>query len=196
MSNSGGSVVDSGNASDGGTGAGASTYYVNGGSLKVKGIFVTTNDTVEAQDGGKVRLASLQQDLHDDGVSLVQSTVPSPRSRSARPAARPAGRSRSTPPAASRNRARSMRRRSSTRVRWQSHATRRSMSRASSPASGSVTVDAGSSLYLYGATTKATNTMTFPGPAARSYCRQLRPAERHDAERLGNGREHRSARNT
>ena len=42
----------------------------NGGTFTVEGIFVSTSDSVYAQNGGKVQLAALQQDVHQNGVTL------------------------------------------------------------------------------------------------------------------------------
>jgi hypothetical protein len=66
----GGTVTDDGNVSDSGTGSAASSYSVNGGTFTVEGIFVSTSDSVYAQNGGKVQLAALQQDVHQNGVTL------------------------------------------------------------------------------------------------------------------------------
>ena len=53
-----------------GTGSAASSYTVNGGTFTLEGIFVSTSDCVYAQTGGKVQLAVLQQDVHQNGVTL------------------------------------------------------------------------------------------------------------------------------
>ena len=66
----GGTVTVDGNVSDSGSGSAASSYSVNGGTFTVEGIFVSTSDSVYAQNGGKVQLAALQQDVHQNGVTL------------------------------------------------------------------------------------------------------------------------------
>jgi hypothetical protein len=63
-------VTDNGNVSDSGSGSGGSSYSVNGGTFTVKGIFVSTSDGVYAQNGGQIQLAALQQDVHQNGVTL------------------------------------------------------------------------------------------------------------------------------
>ena len=66
----GGTVTIDGNVSDSGSGSGAGSYSVNGGTFTVEGIFVSTSDSVTAQNGGEVQLAAMQQDVHGNGVTL------------------------------------------------------------------------------------------------------------------------------
>ena len=73
----GGTVTVNGNVSDGSSGY-DSSYSVNGGTFTVKGIFVSTTDAVYSQNGGKVQLAALQQDVHGNGATLdVEDTTSS-----------------------------------------------------------------------------------------------------------------------
>ena len=55
---------------DGTLGYGGSSFTVNGGTFTVGGTFTSTSDSVYAENGGKVQLASLTEDSHGNGVTL------------------------------------------------------------------------------------------------------------------------------
>ena len=66
----GDALTVSGGVNDGTAGAGASSFTINGGAFTVGGTFVSTSDSVYAENGGKVQLASLTEDSHGNGVTL------------------------------------------------------------------------------------------------------------------------------
>ena len=55
---------------DGTLGYGGSTFTINGGTFTVGGTFISTSDSVYAENGGKVQLASLTEDSDGNGVTL------------------------------------------------------------------------------------------------------------------------------
>ena len=95
----GGTVTIDGNVSDSGSGSGAGSYSVNGGTFTVEGIFVSTSDSVTAQNGGRSSLRRCSRTCTATASRSMSMTRP-PRSRSARPAAPRGGRSPSTAAAA------------------------------------------------------------------------------------------------
>ena len=66
----GDALTVSGGVNDGTAGYGASSFTINGGTFTVGGTFISTSDDVYAENGGKVQLASLTEDLHGNGVTL------------------------------------------------------------------------------------------------------------------------------
>ena len=66
----GDALTVSGGVNDGTAGSGASSFTINGGAFTVGGTFVSTSDSVYAENGGKVQLASLTEDSHGNGVTL------------------------------------------------------------------------------------------------------------------------------
>ena len=59
-----------GGVNDGTAGYGASSFTINGGAFTVGGTFVSTGDSVYAESGGTVQLASLTEDSDGNGVTL------------------------------------------------------------------------------------------------------------------------------
>ena len=66
----GDALTVSGGVNDGTAGSGASSFTINGGVFTVGGTFVSTSDSVYAENGGKVQLTSLTEDSHGNGVTL------------------------------------------------------------------------------------------------------------------------------